>query len=179
MPELIALLRGVNVGGHNKLPMKALRGIFEAHKATDVATYIQSGNVVFNAPKAGLKNLDKKLVGAIEVEFGFRVPIRLIERDAFRAIVDKNPFADDCANPSTLFVLFLPSRADKKALLPVRELLEEDEAVDANGAGVYFNAPSGVARSKAVEKLMRVFPDGTMRNWRTCLKLVEMAEALG
>ncbi len=174
----IALLRGVNVGGHNKLPMKALQAIIEAQGAKDASTYIQSGNIVFRSPRMGAGSLQKKFGSAIKSEFGFEPDIIIIDIDAFRTVINNNPFAAVCDDPSKQHVIFLKQRVDGNALKEVKRLLSNSEQVKAAGSTIYFHAPSGVGRSKAAEKLFRLFPGGTMRNWRTCVKLEEMAGAL-
>jgi len=178
MAILIALLRGVNVGGHNKLPMQALRSITEAQGASDVSTYIQSGNIVFRSSKASAASFPKKLRAAINKGFGFEPDILMIDRDKLGAVIKGNPFAAIGDDPSKLHVVFLTQPADKKRLKEVEALLSDEEQVKAVRSAIYFHAPAGVGRSKAAEKLGRMFSDGTMRNWRTCLKLEEMADAL-
>ena len=78
----IALLRGVNVGGRNKLPMQALRTLLEAHGLRNVRTYIQSGNVVFESNESNSEALVTLISGCIDIDFGFRPPIILVTRDA-------------------------------------------------------------------------------------------------
>ncbi len=178
MTILIALLRGINVGGHNKLPMQALRTLTEAQGASDVSTYIQSGNIVFRSPKTGAKSFAKKLRAAIHKDFGFEPDILMLDHNMLGVVIKSNPFAAINDDPSKLHVLFLTQPADKKRLKDVEALLLNDEQVKAVRSAIYFHAPAGIGRSKAAEKLGRVFSDGTSRNWRTCLKLEEMADAL-
>jgi uncharacterized protein (DUF1697 family) len=178
MAILIALLRGVNVGGHNKLPMQALRSIAEAQGASDVSTYIQSGNIVFRSPKTSATSMAKKLRAAIHKDFGFKPDILMLDRDMLGAVIKSNPFTAISSDPSKLHVTFLMQPADKEQLKDVEALLSNDEQVKAVRSAIYFHAPAGIGRSKAAEKLGRVFPGGTGRNWRTCLKLKEMADAL-
>ncbi len=176
MPAFIVLLRGINVGGRNKLPMKALRDIVEAAGGGDVATYIQSGNVVFSAPKGASAAFEKKISTGIEKTFGFKPDVFVLGQAAFEKVLKNNPFAAECEDASKLHVMFLRQAADRKALRPVEELLANGERIKAVGAALYFDAPEGIGRSKAAEKLVRVSENGTMRNWRTCLKLQEMAQ---
>jgi len=178
MTILIALLRGVNVGGHNKLPMQTLRSITEAQGAKDISTYIQSGNIVFRSPRASAISFQKKLRAAIHKHFGFKPEILMLDRDMLGAVIKSNPLAAIGGDPSKLHVLFLTQPADKKRLKEVEALLSNDEQIKTVGPAIYFHAPAGIGRSKAAEKLGRVFSDGTGRNWRTCLKLEEMADAL-
>ncbi len=178
MTVFVALLRGINVGGHHKLPMKTLREIIEGAGGEAVSTYIQSGNAVFQAASANAATLEKKLGAAIEKEAGFRPDVFLIGLPEYRAVLNKNPFAASCGDPSKLFVVFLKTAATKKALADVESALVKSERIAAKGKAVYFDAPEGVGRSKAAEKLGKAMPGGTMRNWRSCVKLEEMASAL-
>ncbi len=178
MAILIALLRGINVGGHNKLPMQALRSIAQAQGASNVSTYIQSGNIVFRSPKASATSIAKKLRAAIHKDFGFKPGILMLDHDMLGAVIKNNPLAVISSDPSKLHVLFLTKPADKKRLKEIEALLSNDEQVKAVQSAIYFHAPAGIGRSKASEKLGRLFPGATGRNWRTCLKLEEMADAL-
>lgn len=177
MRVLIALLRGINVGGCNKLAMKDLRSIVEALGASDVSTYIQSGNVVFRTTKTA-SAFEKKLKPAIEAQAGFAPEVIALDLPSLRTVIENNPFDMSDRDPSRLYITFLKANADKGKLRDVEKRLSSGEQVAAIGAAVYFDAPDGVARSKAAEALGRAYPGGTTRNWRTCLKLEEMAAAL-
>jgi uncharacterized protein (DUF1697 family) len=174
MTSYVALLRGVNVGGHNKLPMNDLRTLVEAQGAEDVSTYIQSGNIVFRLTKGGAPTFQKQLAGAIEREFGFKPGVMVLDAKTFKTILKNNPFAKDNKDPSKLQVMFLMASATAAALKKVEAMLAKDERIKAKGKAVYFDAPSGIGRSKAAEVLARGFKEGTMRNWRTCLRLEEI-----
>lgn len=178
MTVRIALLRGVNVGGHHKLPMQALRSVTEAQGASDVSTYIQSGNIVFRPPKISATSFQKKLRAAIHKDFGFKPDILMLDHVMLGAVIKSNPFAAKNDDPSKLHVVFLTQPAGKTRLKEVEALLSNDEQVKAVRSAIYLHAPAGIGRSKAAEKLGRAFFDGTSRNWRTCLKLEEMANAL-
>ena len=177
MTAFVALLRGVNVGGRNKLPMASLRAIVEAEGGEAVSSYIQSGNVVFRAPDKVGAALAKKLTARIMADFGFAPDVVVLDLKAFNAALKKNPF-QSAADPSKLLVMFLNRPAERAAIGEVKEARARGEKVKAAGGVVFFHAPAGIARSKAGDKLARLFPDGTMRNWRTCLKIEEMLGAL-
>ncbi len=179
MPVFIALFRGINVGGHHKLPMAPLREMMTSLGASKVETYIQSGNAVFVLPPAKAKTFPKKLSAAIERDFGFCPNILLLDVKAFQKILGNNTFAAGNTEPSKLHVMFLEKKAGAKQLNEIRQLLVGDEELSAAGQAIYLNAPAGIGRSKAAERLVKTFPDGTARNWRSCLKLAEMTDALG
>lgn len=163
----VALLRGINVGGKNLLPMKALAAVFESAGARDVETYIQSGNVVFTGGDAGAK-----VSKAIAKRFGVDVPVVIRTAAEMAAIVKAAPF-----DPGTMHVGFL---ADKPAAAAVKALDPERSPGDTfvvRGREVYLNLPNGVAKTKLTNawfdaKLATVC---TIRNWRTVLALNELA----
>lgn len=101
MPVLISMLRGVNVGGHNRVKMDALRAVYASLKCEDVRTYVQSGNVIFRTKEKNTLPFAKKIQDAIEREFGFRPQIILRTCDEMRAALAANPFADGATwNPA-------------------------------------------------------------------------------
>ncbi|GJL94692.1 MAG: hypothetical protein DHS20C05_10970 [Hyphococcus sp.] len=174
----VLLLRGINVGGHNKLPMATLRELLACLGAENVATYIQSGNAVFSLGAKEVKTCENKLSARIEKEFGFSPDLFMLDRAAYLKILKQNPYKLDEAEGKKLHVAFLTKPASKTGLDKVKEALVDGEDITSKGKVLYFYAPNGVGRSKAAEKLNAAFSDGTMRNWRTCLKLAEMVEAL-
>lgn len=170
----IALLRGINVGGKGKLPMKELAAIFTAVGAASVRTYIQSGNVVFEsaAPEAVVEAVTKQ----IAAKFGY--PGRIVVRSAveLRGAYGANPFEKTGAPVESLHVYFLadvPAAAAAKSLDPERSLGDSFAVV---GREIYLHLPQGMARTKLTNtyfdtKLKTV---STARNWNTVGKLVAM-----
>lgn len=172
----VALLRGINVGGKNVLPMKELAAMFAKAGCGEVATYIQSGNVVFSATDKVAAGLGGVIEEQVEKQFGLRVPVVLrtaVEMD--RAIRD-NPFLKAGAREEMLHVSFLadlPGTAMIAGLDAGRSAPDEFAVV---GREIYLHLPNGAARTKLTNayfdsKLKTV---STMRNWRTVLKLAEM-----
>ena len=175
METYIGLLRGINVGGNNILPMQALRDSFEAFGCAHVKTYIQSGNVVF-AYDGDLQELREQIIAAIDSRFGFRPKLLLIERCEFAAVVTANPFANIERDPKSLHVWFLAGPAANPDITSVDSKLAESESYVLEGNAFYLHAPDGIGRSKLagnVEKFLGV--DATARNWRTVVKLHELA----
>lgn len=175
----IALLRGVNVGGKNKLPMKDLAAMFVAAGCAAVVTYIQSGNIVCKARPALGKNLAAVIERAIEERFGFRVPVVLRTADELKELIDRNPFVKQGADPELLHVGFLakaPSASQVAALDPQRSPPDEFVVL---GREVYFRFPNGLARTKLTNAYFdsKLATVSTVRNWRTVLKLLELAQA--
>ncbi len=174
----VALLRGINVGGNRMLPMKQLVGIFADAKCVDVRTYIQSGNVIFNAPATLVNRLPALLAKKIEERFGFAVPIVVRSYEELGKVSRNNLFLKRGLPESTLHVYFLadPPSADAiKSLDPQRSTPDEFLVV---GREIYLHLPNGMGRTKLTNayfdsKLKTV---ATARNWATVLKLLEMME---
>ena len=178
MGHRLALLRAVNVGGR-KLPMAALRETCGRLGWTQVATYIQSGNIVFEATGSDAA-LEAALEQAIAREFGLDVPVVVRSRAHWAKLAAANPFARaarDAPNRLQLLVSKRPPAADAADKLAARA--QAGEQVAAAGGGLWIHFPEGVARSKltpaAIDKA--IGSPATGRNYRTVIKLKEMLEA--
>jgi uncharacterized protein (DUF1697 family) len=184
MPVIVALLRGVNIGGHNKMRMERLRALCESSlKLESPQTYVQSGNLVFRTRACNLSRLAKSMEEAIEGEFGFRPCVVLRSAAGLRAVIAQNPFAGRPGiEPNKLAVLFLsavapPSdAAGRKAL----SLAKGSEELHLRGRELFIYFPDGQGRSKLpwgpIERALGCSYTG--RNWNTVLKLTEMATKL-
>jgi uncharacterized protein (DUF1697 family) len=178
MARSIALLRAVNVGGR-KLPMAELRALCGELGWKDVETYIQSGNLVFTAPGRP-EALEATLEKAIEERFGLDVPVIVRTARQWGACAAANPFAAvarDEPNRLQLLVSKRPPHADASEKL--MERAQAGEVVKAAGGALWFHFPEGVGRSKLTPALIdkACGSPSTGRNWRTVVKLKEMAEA--
>jgi len=170
MPTYAALLRGINVGGHNKVPMGELRALVESIGHTDVTTYIQSGNVVFTSKKSVTP---AALEGAIKKAFGFDITVVLRTKAELQRVVKDNPFAR--VNPKTVHVGFMASKPSAAALrdLDTDQFAPDEFAI--KGANLYLHLPNGMGRTKLPPYLDRKLKiPTTVRNWNTVLKLVEL-----
>lgn len=177
-PTHVALLRGINVGGKNKLPMKELAAMFEDAGCRDVRTYIQSGNVVFRASGAIAARAARSVRAAVAKRIGNEVPVILRTAAELRQAARKNPFAAKGADLQPLHVAFLedkPSAAQVKALDPDRSPPDE---LAFHGREVYLRLPNGVARTKITNAYLdrTLATSSTVRNWRTVQKLLEMLD---
>src|SRR2546430_6876194 len=124
MPVYIALLRGINIGAHKRMKMEKLRASCEALGFAGVRTYIQSGNVIFKAPKLSPAALSKKLGECIVKDFGFSSEIISRTREEMKAIVDGNPFTKERGiDPSKLHVVFLSQSPSAAALKKLQALI--------------------------------------------------------
>jgi uncharacterized protein (DUF1697 family) len=172
MHTYIALFRGINVGGKNSLPMKDLASIFECLGASNVKTYIQSGNVVFQIALKDISSFSKRLGIEIRERRGFEPHILVIEPSEVETAMTNNPFPEAESEPSSLhlgFLAFAPENPDLKKLESLRKDSERFCLIDRI---FYLHAPEGVGRSKLAassEKLLGV--PMTDRNWNTVCKL--------
>lgn len=172
----ISLLRGINVGGSNKLPMAELRELFAGAGCADVRTYIQSGNVVFRAKDVERGELAARLAVAIEEAKGFRPAIMLLTREELEAAVEANPFPKAVSNPKSLHLWFLSREPEDPDLDALDDLRTPTEHYELRGAVLYLWAPDGIGRSKLAGRAERaVGVEATARNWRTVEKLRELA----
>ncbi|HUL15698.1 MAG TPA: DUF1697 domain-containing protein [Terriglobales bacterium] len=181
MTAYICMLRGVNVGGHNKIKMDALRALFASLRLRDPQTYIQSGNVAFLSDERDLVLLGKHIETAIGKKFGFRPGVVLRTSNDLRRVIAKNPFATRHElDPAKLLVVFLPADPSKDAPQVILAKNRGPEEIHLHGRELYIYFPEGIARSKltpaALDKALGT--PGTGRNWNSVTKLLQMAEGL-
>ncbi len=179
MATMVALLRGVNVGGKNKLAMNDLRDIATACGYEQVRTYIQSGNLVFSTTTSDTEVMARELRAAIAQATNVDPDVVVRNRDELASVVKTNPYLKRGEDPGHLHVVFLSGSA--RASVPLADLASyAPEEAAAVGRQLYLFLPSGVGRSKLAADLSRQKgPAGTMRNWRTVTKLLEMADETG
>ena len=175
MPAYVALLRGVNVGAHNRIKMPALTSLCRELGYTDVVTYIQSGNVVFGSTARRAAAVERAMVTGIEREFGLKITVLVRTKDELARVARGNPFPK--AEPNRLHVAFLDA---KPATARVRVLEAFDAAPDevrVRGREAYLHTPGGYGNSKLsgafIEKELQVA--ATARNWNTVAKLLALA----
>ena len=178
MTRYIALLRGINVGG-KQVRMELLRASFEALGFKNVQTYIQSGNVVFNAASESASPLIKKIERKLLDEFGFPVSLVLRSADELRAVAESNPFVHDkTVDQGRLHVTFLPEFVPAAAAEVLESLAGKGERFHVSGREIFLYCPNGYGTSKLanplIERKLRV--TATTRNWKTVQTLVAMAD---
>jgi uncharacterized protein (DUF1697 family) len=179
MPAIVAMLRGVNVGPHNRIKMEDLRAVCGSLKLEKVQTYVQSGNVVFASSERNLDALAKNLEDALEKKFGFRPAVMLRTAADMRAVVKRNPFAKRDFDPAKLAVMFLRSDLAAETRKQLEALNLGPEELKAFPRELYVYFPDGMGRSKLSPAIDRIIKKtGTGRNWNSVMKLLEMAEAL-
>ncbi len=174
----VGLLRGINVGGKNKLPMKELIEIFVVAGCVDVRTYIQSGNVIFRAkPDLGAR-LPGLIGSAIAHRFGFSAPVVLRSADEIGGVLSNNPFLEAGVAEDELHVLFLADQPDGRCVADLDPGRSPPDAFAVRGRDVYLRLPNGVARTKLTNAYFdsKLATTSTGRNWRTVTKLFELAK---
>ncbi len=174
----IALIRGINVSGTNKLPMKQLLAIAEEQGLLRGRTYIQSGNLVFDYAGSLPGDFASGFSAAIEVACGFRPPVLAFHADAWRDVIDHCPFlreADEAPKSVQVFMLAEEPSAEALADLSARDFGADKWML--RGRAVYLHLPNGLGRSKlatSIERILKVPMTG--RNWSTMLALEELIE---
>ena len=181
MPVIVSLLRGVNVGGHHKIRMEALRALCEELGVRDVQTCGQSGNVVFRHSGRDLARLGKRIEDGIERSFGFRASVILRTAAELRDVIARNPFAKRPGiDPSKLIVTFLTADPSPEARERILAVKGDPEELRISGRELYIYFPNGMARANlqpsVIEKTLK--KSGTGRNWNTVTKLLEIAAKL-
>ena len=171
----IAFLRGVNVGGRNRLPMEALEAFFQEAGCSEVRSVIQSGNVLFRATPAVAAAAPKRVAARVEKALGHRPAMVLRTRDELARVLEGNPLLAEGLDAELLHVVFLadrPTRAAVAALDPARSLGDRFVVV---GREVYLYLPRGVSGSRfTADYLDRTLGTmGTWRNWRTVRRVAE------
>jgi uncharacterized protein (DUF1697 family) len=175
MQTWIALLRGINVGGKNILPMAKLIQILESLDCTEIRTYIQSGNVVFRSKHSKATVLAKKIEAAIKAQQGFECSVLLLTDAELRLAIESNPFADATSEPQTLHFFFLEQACPSLNVQALDSVQSPTEKYHLTARVLYLHAPDGVGRSKLAakaEKILGVVT--TARNFRTVQKLQSM-----
>jgi uncharacterized protein (DUF1697 family) len=169
------LIRGVNVGTRNSLPMLELRAMLTALGCGEVQTYVQSGNAVF-ATTLGAAAVTKEIEQALEQYMGRPIATTLRTRRQLRAIIAATPFAGVATNPSNLCVTFLSERPARSAIAALVAQAWTPEQIVVSGTEIYTWHPNGQARSPLREALAKLPLRGavTTRNWNTVVKLLEL-----
>ncbi len=191
MASHVALLRGINVGGRNKVPMAELREVVASLGHTGVATYIQSGNVLFSTEKKDNAKLAAALESAIEDRFGLRSSVVVLSRDELAEVLAANPYSDE-PNPRLVHVVFLnadppPDLADRiAAVMDAAAAKGSRDTIRASGRALYVHTPDGFGRSEVAQNLFKLVTPpakqkkqalaATARNWATATKLLSLCE---
>ncbi|GAB4510188.1 MAG: DUF1697 domain-containing protein [Haliangiales bacterium] len=178
----VALLRGINVGGRHRLPMSALVEIMKGQGLTDIKTYIQSGNAVFDGPARASSSSGADLADAIADGIadahGFKPRVLILSAAQLASAIAANPFPEAEGEPKQLHLYFLAAAPTAPDLASLEQLKTPTERFHCTDQVFYLHVPDGLGRSKlaaAVERRLGV--PATARNWRTVKKLEELVLA--
>ena len=176
----VALLRGINVGGRNKLPMRDLTAIFVDVGCTDVVTYIQSGNVVFRAPAKLAARIPRLITNSIADRLDLRVPVVTRSAAELEHVVACNPYLEIEPDFTKLHVAFLADRPTSAACGALDPNRSPPDAFQIHRGEIYLHLPNGAARTKLSNAYFdaKLGTTTTARNWRTVLKLHELVGSL-
>ncbi len=172
----LALLRGINVGGKNQIPMKELVQLFVDIGCGDVRSYIQSGNIVFRADPPLAETIPARVTAAIAERFGCEVPVLLRTAEQIGDVIRNNPFLQTGAPEDALHVLFLAGPPEPGHVATLDPGRSRPDQFTVRGSEIYLWLPNGVARSKLTNGYFdsKLATISTGRNWRTVLKLMGM-----
>jgi len=194
MASHVALLRGINVGGRNKVPMADLREVVTSLGHTGVSTYIQSGNVLFSTTEDDTAKLAAALESAIEDRFGIWSSVVVLSRDELARVLAANPYPDE-PNPRMVHVVFLNGS-------PPQDLLDRITAAESAAAAkgsrdtvqlagpsacqaLFLHTPDGFGTSELAQNVLKILAPpkksraglaATARNWATATKLLSLSE---
>ncbi len=184
MTTYIALLRGVNVGGNNKVPMAVLRTALEADGFANVRTNIQSGNVLVDATRRSPSKIAARVKAVIQDTFGLDIATIVVDASALARVAHDNPYGDE-PDLRRVHAIFLPGVPDADA---VARLAAMQEAVTLKGSSdtftligstLYLHTPDGFGNSDLAKALSTKRSNeqlnGTARNWATVTTLLDMA----
>jgi len=171
--QYIALLRGINVSGRNKVPMKELESVCHQLNWKDVKTHLQTGNIIFTAEDVK-QQLEQNLEKAIEEHFGFHIPVIICRSSALITLVEQTPFIEQVAESSSKVLLYLTKKAiEKNALEYLQERAKAEEQVFIQEKSIWIFFPNGVGSSKLTPSVIdrAVGSTATGRNWNTVTKI--------
>ena len=178
MQTYIALLRGINVSGYNKIKMIELKQLFINMGFSNVITYIQSGNVIFTSNKKDISKIEEQIVENVKKEFGHTIKVLVITKEYLLTIFTSNPFLkNENIDIKTLYVTLLKENYLVEGIKFIEPYLTNNEELKIIGNCAYIQYPARAGNSKLtiniIEKKLQTV--ATSRNWRTITKLVELS----
>lgn len=179
MKTFISMLRGINVGGKNKIAMPALRALYESLGFTRVATYVQSGNVVFDSDEQDAARTARAIEEGIAQTLGLSLPVIVRDESCLQRVIASHPFAArNAADPTKLHITFLSAAPSAAALdrLTLPTGCADEFAVE--DREIYLFCPSGYGVTKLSNNFFekKLGLAATTRNWKTVHALLELAQ---
>ncbi|WP_054024597.1 DUF1697 domain-containing protein [Bacillus sp. FJAT-28004] len=177
MTIYFALLRGINVGGHNMIKMAELKRMFEELGYERVQTYINSGNVIFESSE-NVITIEDQIEREISKVFGFNIATILRTADELSSIIDKSPFGELVLTEGQSIHLTLLKEAPTQEQIDKLPVVDQgDDEYHIDGKEIYVLYRNSILDSKLLKKFQNLLP-ATARNWKTIMKLDAMARAL-
>ena len=181
MKTYIALLRGINVSGHNMIKMTDLKFMFEEMNFKFVRTYLQSGNVVFGCDETSPAKVSGMIESGMLKTFGFQVPVIIRTGNEMEKVFSNNPFLKDGEKEiERLAVTFLSDIPEKEKVKALKKPGDDNDAFIISGKEIFLHCPDGFGRSKLTinffEKKLNV--TATARNWKTVCTLTELSRKM-
>jgi len=178
MTSYVALLRGINVGGKNKVAMADLRGLLGGLGHENVGTHLNSGNALFTSKRADDDKLAREIEAAIEAQLGLKISTLVRNKAELQSLVEHNPMAEQAAaEPAKFTAVFLSGKPDPSLLEAVDPTVYAPDKCVLVGREVYAFCPEGIQNSKLTrqffEKTLKQ-ETATARNWNTVLKLLTL-----
>ncbi len=179
MATYISILRGINVGGKKSVKMDLLKKMYEELGFTKVTTYIQSGNVIFDATKATIKKIQESLEKKIIATYGFDVPVIVLSKKTLQNIISNNPLLNNKSiNPDFLHITFLADKPNLDNQQTILDKKQAEEEILITECAVYLYCPKGYGITKLSNTFLesKLQVTATTRNWKTTLELYKLAE---
>ncbi len=177
LQSMVAMLRGVNVGGKNKVKMAALCEALEASGLNNIRTYIQSGNLVFEPNGRSSLELVTEIQATLQSRFGLEVPVIVRSSKQFIQMIENNPWRHDSViDPKQLHVTFLERKPASALISKLEHLTGSDDQFRLVKSSLYLHLPNGYSRTKLNNGFFesKLGMSCTTRNWKTCLALQQM-----
>jgi len=179
MNTYIALLRGINVSGHNKIKMTDLKQLFLNLGFQNIRTYIQSGNVLFQSDEKDISSFEKSIKTAIKKKFEYDIKVLVITKKIIQTAFTSNPFLKNKTSDITkLCVTFLSENPNTDGLQQLEEVANKGEdEFKMKDKFLYLHCPTSFAKTKLTNNLIerKLKVDATSRNWKTITKLAELS----
>ena len=177
METLIAFLRGINVGGHHKVPMASLREVLNELNCKNVKTLLNSGNIVFDTSEKSIQAFENKIENLLTKSFGFPIPVILKKKTEILKLVDKDPFKNISVNKDTrLYVSFLKHSPESTLALPYTSKDNAFRILSLENKTMLSVLDLSISNTtKGMDDLEKHFgKEITTRNWNTIVKIAKL-----
>ena len=178
----ISFLRGINVGGHKKIPMKELAAMYQAAGLENVRTYIQSGNVIFKHTESQVQELQQTIESAISAYFKFDVSVIIRNIEEIKNILVNNPFLNEGnLDPTNLYLALLQAAPSQDSFASLSNDISTNDRFSISGKEIYIFCPEGFGNTKFNNQFFekKLKTPSTIRNWRTMQEMLRISQEIG